>query len=168
MRFMGIHGWVGTRRTALASALALPVLLMTGAAANADDLVVKYDQSQIVRLPGPAADLIVGNASIADVTVHSNNMLVVTGKSFGVTNVIALDAQRNVLSEQRVIVVRDDARIVNLHKGVRRESYNCLSDCNPSLVVGDDNSYFEGVAKAAERKLKFSEGQSDHGSQQNQ
>jgi hypothetical protein len=59
--------------------------------------------------------------------------------------------------------------VVNLQKGSKRESYNCTPQCNPSLVVGDDQAYFDGVVKAAERKIKFSEGQSDPGqSNQNQ
>jgi Flp pilus assembly secretin CpaC len=148
--------------------MALIILAMMGATARADDLIVKYDQSQILHLPGPAADLIIGNASIVDVAVQSSNTLVVTGKSFGITNVIALDSQRNVIREQRVIVVRDEMRVVNVQKGAKRESYNCTPQCNPSLVVGDDKAYFEGVATAAERKIKFSSGQSDHSNQQQQ
>ena len=130
-------------------------------AAAADDLIVKYDQSQILRMPRNVSDFIIGNPSIADVSVQAANMLVVTGKSFGITNVIALDSERNVIQEQRVIVVRDEARVVNVQKAGKRESYNCTPQCNPSLVVGDDPTYFDGVVRAAERKIRFSEGQAD-------
>ena len=133
------------------------------APAAADDLIVKYDQSQLLRLPSKVDDIIIGNPSIADVTIQAADMLVVTGKSFGITNVIALDAQHNVIQEQRVIVVRDEGRVVNMQKGGKRESYNCTPQCNPSLVVGDDQTYFEAVARAAERKLRFSEGQAEQG-----
>jgi hypothetical protein len=131
--------------------------------AAADDLIVKYDQSQILRMPRNVAEFIIGNPSIADVSVQAADMLVVTGKSFGMTNVIALDAQRNVIKEQRVIVVRDEARVVNVQKAGKRESYNCTPQCNPSLVVGDDRTYFEGVLGASERKIRFSEGHADQG-----
>ena len=91
-------------------------------------------------------------------------MLVVTGKSFGITNMIALDAERDVIDEFRVIVVRDNAKVVNLQKGAKRESYNCSPQCNPSLVMGDDPTYFQANVQSAERKIKFSEGASDQNS----
>ena len=53
-------------------------------AAAAEDLIVKYDQSQLWRLERPIAEIIIGNPTIADVTIQSNDLLVVTGKSFGI------------------------------------------------------------------------------------
>ena len=137
------------------------------APAKAQDLVVKYDQSQLLRLPRPVAEIIIGNPTIVDVTVQANNLLVVTGKTFGITNVIALDGERNVIQDQRVMVIREDAKVVNLHKGAKRETYNCTPNCNPSLVVGDDQAYFETVARTSERKIKFTEGTAEHSGQQN-
>lgn len=158
------------RPLAIAAGLALCALAMIASkpAAAEEDLVVKYDQSQLLRLPRAAADIIIGNPTIADVSVQTGNMLVVTGKSFGITNMIVLDAERETIEEYRVVVVRESARVVNLQKGSKRESYNCAPQCNPSLVVGDDQAYFESTARTAERKIKFSEGGSDGGSQQGQ
>lgn len=133
-------------------------------AAKAQDLVVKYDQSQLLRLSRPVAEIIIGNPTIAEVTIQANNLLVVTGKTFGITNVIALDADRNVIQDQRVMVVRDDVKVINLQKAGKRESYNCTPQCNPSLVIGDDKEHFEALARVAERKIKFTEG-NDHSSQ---
>ena len=128
------------------------------APAKAQDLIVKYDQAQLIRLPRPVAEIIIGNPAIADITVQSNNLLVVTGKTFGITNVIALDADRNIIQDQRVMVVRDDNKIVSLTKGGKRESYSCAPQCNPALVIGDDKDFFETTAKLNERKVKSSEG----------
>jgi hypothetical protein len=130
--------------------------------ARAQDLVVKYDQSQIVKLPRPVAEIIIGNPMIAEIAIHSSNTLVVTGKTFGVTNMIALDADRNKIEERIITVVRDESKVVNLVKGGKRESYNCSPQCNPSLVVGDDPQYFEMVSRLAEKKVKFSDGGNDH------
>lgn len=132
-------------------------------AARAQDLVVKYDQSQLLRLPRPVAEIIIGNPTIAEVTVQTNNLLVVTGKTFGITNVIALDADRNIIQDQRIVVIRDEVKVVNVQKGAKRESYNCTPQCNPSLVVGDDQAYFDAVARNAERKIKFTEGAAEGG-----
>lgn len=146
----------------LARGALLAILLPAGGAA-AQDLIVKYDQSQLLRLPRPVSEIIIGNPTIADVTVQASNLLVVTGKTFGITNVIALDADRNVIQDQRVIVAREDARVVNLQKGGHRETYNCTPNCNPSLVVGDEPGYFEAVGKMAQSKIKFSDSAADGG-----
>lgn len=144
---------------ALATLAAAPIALAPAASAN--DLVVKYDQSQLLRLPRPVAEIIVGNPSIADVTVQSTNLLVVTGKTFGITNVIALDADRNVIQDQRVVVVRDQARQVSIYKGVKRETYSCAPACNPALMAGDDAKYFADVKQGFEGKTKFSDTAAD-------
>lgn len=154
-----------TRRTGARSLAAAAGLLLAAAigagAAQAQDLVVKYDQSQLLRLPRPVAEIIIGNPTIADVAVQGSDMLVVTGKTFGITNIILLDSDRNVIQDQRVVVVREEARVINLTKGGKRESYNCAPYCNPSLVVGDDQAYFENVGRMGERKSKIAEGASD-------
>ncbi len=130
-------------------------------AASADDLIVRYDQSQLLRVSRPIAEIIVGNPSIADISVQSSSMLVVTGKTFGTTNVIVLDADRNVIQDQRIVVVRDPARQVSLYKGTKRETYSCAPTCNPALVAGDDTKFFGDVKTGFEGKTKFSDTAAD-------
>ena len=102
----------------LRGAVALCAVAVAGGLAQANDLIVRYDQSQLLRLPRSISQVIIGNPSIADASVQGSNLIVVTGKTFGVTNIIALDKQGNVIQDQRVIVQRDDVRMVNLHKGI--------------------------------------------------
>ncbi len=132
------------------------VCLSFAGVAGAADLVVRYDQSQLLRLPRPLAEVIIGNPSIADVSVQGGNLLVVTGKTFGVTNIIALDAQRNVIQDQRVVVEQDDQRTVVLYKGAARHTFTCSPTCAPAIVLGDSPLYFESVAKAAQSKSNTS------------
>ncbi len=124
--------------------------------ADAADLVVRYDQSQLIRLPRPVSDVIIGNPSIADVTVQGGNLLVVTGKTFGITNIIALDAQRNVIQDQRVVVEAEDRHTLVVHKGSLRETYTCSPSCMPTIVVGDDQVFFDRVSKSAKTRLETS------------
>lgn len=126
-------------------------------AASEDDLIVKYDQSELLPLPRPAAQIIVGNPAIADITVKSDRMLVVTGKTFGITNIIVLDGQNKIIKSQRVLVQRDEAKVVNLQRGTNRQSYNCSPQCNPSITVGDDRAYFDSISSASQNKMGFSE-----------
>lgn len=137
--------------------VALAAIVLAGNA-KAADLVVSYDQSQLLRLPRPVASVIIGNPSIADVAIQGGNLLVVTGKTFGVTNIIALDDERNIIQDQRVVVQRDEVRTVNLSKGGMRQSYSCTPNCSPTLTIGDDTTYFETISKHASTKTKFSDG----------
>ena len=147
----------------LTSATLIAALAMTAPPSHASDLVVKYDQSQILRLPRPVAEVIIGNPSIADITVQSKKMLIVTGKSFGITNIIALDADRNIIQDNRIIVQRDQTRIINVHKGNKRLSYNCSPQCNPTITVGDDAAYLNEIAKTSQLKMRMSEQQAGGG-----
>jgi Flp pilus assembly secretin CpaC len=157
------------RRTVAAAAIAAVSALAVGPARAADDdIIVKYDQSQLLRLKRPAAEIIIGNPSIADVSVQSGNLLVITGKTFGVTNIITLDADRNVIQDQRVLVKRDEGKVVNLLRGTDRQSYNCTPQCNPSITVGDEQKYFDAIRNASQTKKEFSEGTGDKSSQQGQ
>ena len=159
----------------VARLLALPLLagatmLMVassypGTARAAEDLIVNYDQSQLVKLPRPAAEIIIGNPAIADVNVQNSNLLVVTGKTFGITNLIVLDAQRNVIQEQRILVKRDDVKVVNLNRGTLRQSYNCTPQCNPSITIGDEQAYFDTISKASAQKIGFSSREADSAQQ---
>ncbi len=156
------------RRTIAAAAIAVGSALAVAPAQAAEDLIVKYDQSQLLRLPKPAAEIIVGNPSIADVAIQSGNLLVVTGKTFGITNIIALDADRNVIQDQRVLVKRDEGKVVNLVRGTDRQSYNCTPQCNPSITIGDEQKYFEAIRSASQNKVGFSEGSGDKSQQPGQ
>jgi hypothetical protein len=144
-------------------ALLISLLLLVGSQmsavglAQAADLVVRYDQSQLLKLPRPVASVIIGNPSIADVSVQSGSLLVVTGKTFGVTNIIALDTERNIIQDQRVIVTRDEVRSVILTRGSLRQSYSCTPDCAPTLTIGDDTAYFDAISKNSAIKTKFSD-----------
>ncbi|MFA5949376.1 MAG: pilus assembly protein N-terminal domain-containing protein [Hyphomicrobium sp.] len=129
---------------------------LSGATAHAADLIVTYDQSQLLRLPRPVASVIVGNPSIADVSVQGGNLIVVTGKTFGVTNLIALDTDRNIIQDQRIVVRPDEVRTVHLTKGGLRQSYSCTPNCAPTLTIGDDAAYFEQIAKHNASKTSFS------------
>jgi hypothetical protein len=147
--------------TVLAGAIVLAGMARP-TAQGIDDIIVTYDQSQLLSLSRPAAEIIIGNPVIADVSVQSGNLLVITGKSFGITNMIALDAKRQVIFERRILVKRDDVRVVNLQRGDKgRQTFNCTPQCNPTVTVGDDKEYFESIMKAAEKKSSMSEKAAD-------
>ena len=110
----------------------------------ASDLIsVTLDQAKVAKAPPGASTIILGNPMIADVTMlKDTNAMVITGKGFGQTNLIAIDAAGNVIEEEQLRVVPARS-IVVLQKGSSRISYACNPDCMPTVQLGDDQKSFE-------------------------
>lgn len=152
----------------IAAALSMSAAVIASAYGEpTGDIIVTYDQSQLLTLPRPASEIIIGNPVIADISVQSGNVLVITGKSFGITNMIVLDANREIIFDKRLLVKREEARVLNLQRGTLRQTYNCTPQCNPTVTVGDDGTYFDSVLKASEKKSGMSEKAADSGTQSN-
>ena len=129
------------------------------ALAGSNDVNVTIDEAQLVKVDRPAAEIIVGNPSIADVAVQSGKLLVVTGKSFGRTNLIVIDAEGKEITNKMLSVQEPRTGLVTLQRGAgRRYSYYCAPNCAAELAVGDDPGYFDALSK--EIKTKQSMGQS--------
>ena len=128
---------------ALASWLAAgPLAALAG---GLDSVNVTVDQAKVVRLPERTQTVIIGNPIIADVTTQRNGVLVVTGKSYGVTNMIALDGAGGMISEALISVRAPTHAVVTVQRGLDRESYSCNPDCQPSLVMGDSTKFFGDI-----------------------
>ena len=121
--------------------------------APAATLKVDIDQSTLVKLDKPGSEVIIGNPSIADVTVQSGQLLVVTGKSSGLTTLMVLDGAGNLIYDKKVFVSADPKRLVTVSKGASRETYTCAPKCDPSLTPGDGTEYFEALSKGIRNKL---------------
>lgn len=111
------------------------------------------DEAKLVRLDADAAQIIVGNPAIADVSVQNTRLLVVTGKSYGTTNLIVLDRQGREILNARLGVREADRRQVTLYKGTTRQSLHCAPDCQRMLSIGDDRTQFEQLADTVTKKF---------------
>ena len=84
----------------------------------ADTLNVVLDQATIMKLPEKVATIVVGNPLIADVAVQSGGLVVVTGKGYGSTNIIALDRAGAVLMERSIVVSGAVGPTVQVYRGI--------------------------------------------------
>jgi Flp pilus assembly secretin CpaC len=110
-----------------------------------DTLTVTIDEAKVVQLPAGARTLIIGNPMIADVTLlKTGDIMVVTGKGFGETNMIALDAAGHPTNELNILVVGNSKALV-VQRGMDRQSYTCEPRCQPTAVLGDDSKFFGDV-----------------------
>ncbi len=124
-------------------------LLAAGAGAmpaQADIVTVNLDQAYILRLPDRVATIVIGNPLIADATLQSGGVLVVTGKGYGATNLLALDRTGRVVMDQTVQVLGPAGNdVVVVYKGVERESYSCAPECGRRITLGDSPNYFNAT-----------------------
>src|ERR1700742_1646650 len=77
---------------------------VSSAAPDPDRIAVSVDQAKLVKLPTGIATIVVGNPLIADVTLQTGGVVVVTGKGYGATNFIALDRAGQVLVDRQIQV----------------------------------------------------------------
>ena len=125
------------------AALAVAAVLMAPAAALAESapVSVKVNMARILRINAPAATVIVGNPGIADVAIQDPQTLVLTGKSYGQTNLIILDAQGNPIADTMIEVVQEQAGLVTVFLGSRRTSLACEPVCQSIIMLGDDADF---------------------------
>lgn len=110
---------------ALALGLAAPAL------AQERPLDVQIDQATRVQLRAPAGSVIVANPRIADVTVTDAHTLFITGKSYGVTQVIAVDALGRPLFQRQVVVGPGATGSVRVWRGGDATEVACGTRCAP-------------------------------------
>ena len=131
----------------VAKAVALALALMAlSAPARADDPInVVVDQARLVKLPDKVATIVVGNPLIADVSLQPGGLMVVTGKGYGSTNMMALDRQGTVLIDRMIQVEGPTERLVTVFRGVDRETYSCTPICQRRITLGDTPAYFNAT-----------------------
>ena len=116
---------------------AVSALLALGAAvavqAQSRPLNVEIDHATRVHLRAPAGSVIVANPRIADVTVVDANTLFITGKGYGVTEIVAVDAAGRALFQSQVVVTAGSTGTVRVWRGGAATDMACGSSCSPSV-----------------------------------
>ena len=108
-----------------------------GALDGATCLVILNDHMRRVRLERPAGTILVGNPTIADVTVLGKDTIFVSARSIGATNIIVLDENNNEIRTFEVFVREPKTKRVVLRNGGNAENYQCAPDCLRALTQSD-------------------------------
>jgi Flp pilus assembly secretin CpaC len=140
------------RASLVVRSLAVGMLVWPAAAfaePTAEAIAVNVDQAKLVRLPTRVATIVVGNPLIADVTLQTGGIVVVTGKGYGATNFIAMDRSGEVLVDRIIQVEGPTDQLVTIYRGVDRESYSCMPICQRRVTLGDGESYFKSTIDQA-------------------
>lgn len=115
---------------------------LTVAPAIAVELEVAPEHARVVRLPGDASAVIVGNPAIADALVHDRRTLVITGRVPGRTNVIAVDRVGRIIYSHDILVTPSTSGQVAFFRGPNRSTLTCGDVCEETPSVGDDADRF--------------------------
>lgn len=122
-----------------ACALGLLLAFSITGIARAADLQVPVNESKAFMLDQPVSTVAVTNPDIADVTVHNGQTILVVGRTFGTTNLIALDAEGKPIATKRIRVVSTpDSGSVTYVRGPGILSYSCTPRCERVSLPNDN------------------------------
>ena len=136
-----------SRLSALLAALAVAAIAPAPALAQST-MNVEIDRSSRVQLAGAASSVIVGNPQIADVSVVDANTLFITGKGYGVTEVVAVDGVGRTLFQRDVVVTGGSTGSVRVWRGGQATEMACASSCAPSIRTAGDSGAVGASAAA--------------------
>ena len=117
----------------LLASLAVPALLLATAAEAKPRLSVPIDHSERLHVSRPAGSVIVGNPAVADVTVVDQRTLYVSGRGYGVSEIIVLDAIGRPVWQGDVVVTAPTAGQVSVYRGLAATEMACAGVCTPTL-----------------------------------
>ena len=84
-----------------------------------------------MKLPDKVATIVIGNPLIADASLQAGGILVVTGKGYGSTNLMALDRTGRVIMEKTVQVLGPTAPTWSSStRASSAKSYSCAPECD--------------------------------------
>jgi len=130
---------------ALGAATCALVLAADPPRAAAAGMSVPLSETRPLSFSGSAADVLVGDPAIADVTVIDHHHLLVHGKAFGRTNLVVMDAAGRTVFSGPIIVSASDEDHVSVFRGAQQSDYSCAVRCEKISGAGST----AGAAPAA-------------------
>ncbi|MBP2236085.1 Flp pilus assembly secretin CpaC [Sinorhizobium kostiense] len=108
----------------------LPSAFAPGGALAAEEMMRVYmDHARVLKLDRPVSKVIIGNADVADATVADARTIVLTGRSFGTTNLVILDQDGNAIVDERILVSIDEGNTLRVYKQTTRTVFSCSPNC---------------------------------------
>lgn len=110
----------------------LAASVATTSAYAGSGIEVTMNQAKIVKLARNADTIIIGNPDIADASVQDASTVVLTGKGFGVTNMVVLDDQGAPIIDEQITVIRATAASVRIYRRSDVQTLSCTPYCESS------------------------------------
>ncbi|MBG6145860.1 MAG: pilus assembly protein N-terminal domain-containing protein [Roseibium album] len=138
--FTNLIRWTGVLLFAAQTSIAM---------AQDGPVMVTVDRAKIFRIDDGASAVIVGNPFIADVSMFDENTVVITGKSYGTTNLVILDSNSKPIVDEVITVRASEDDVVAVYRKSLRSTMSCNPSCEPTMRLGDDVNAFNGIAEQA-------------------
>lgn len=143
----------------LISALVL-LSATAGAAMEAsatEPLVLFASRTKFVQMSEPPGTVVVGNPSIADVTINGSQVFF-HGRNYGSTNIILFNTKGEVAHEYEVVVQEGAQNHMTVYKGGPSVTYACIDECQPTIKPGDNPDFIKDVANGFKVVTKLANG----------
>jgi Flp pilus assembly secretin CpaC len=149
-----------TRLTA--AALLASLAAATAIPAAADPISVIVDRAKVLHVSRPADVVIIGNPAIADATIQDTQTLIITGRSYGTTNLIVLDSAGQSIADEIVTVEPSNDQVVTVYRRAMRETLSCTPDCAPVLSLGDNAASFDSTSSQIQTVRTIADNAAQH------
>ncbi|MEL6825675.1 MAG: pilus assembly protein N-terminal domain-containing protein [Pseudomonadota bacterium] len=130
----------------LKTTLSCCVAALISCAAHAGHITIETGKAKALKLKTNADSVIIGNPNIADVAVHDDTLLFITGKAYGTTNLMIFDNEGNTIHSSDIVVTSNTTSWVSINRAGLNFTYDCSPTCRPTLSPGDDSEHFGTVA----------------------
>ena len=87
----------------------LAAMAVSSAAAMADGLNLNWREARVVKLAKPATSVVVGDPTVADVTLDTPDTVIIFGKTPGETNILVLAGDQELLLDWPVVATGSQA-----------------------------------------------------------
>ncbi len=131
--------------------------LLMAASASAGQFTIESGKTKPLRLKTEAASIVIGNPNIADVAVHDGQLLFVSGKTFGTTNLLIFDADGKTIYSADIVVTTNTANLVTINRAGENFTYDCAPTCRAGLSVGDSSTHFNQTFNQQLQQKELSE-----------
>ena len=112
-------------------------------------LGVVIDQARLISFPKPVKTVFVGNPTVVDISMIDSTHAFLLGKTFGETNMIALNADGTQISNQQVMVLNNGSA-VTVNRGAEQYNYMCShAHCETAPRPGDPQAFVSGTEGTA-------------------
>jgi len=122
-------------RPPLSRAISFAILL-AAPPATALAMLVPINHAQRIDVRGVAASVVVGNPTIADVSVIDSHTVYISGRNFGQTDVVVLDPNGRAVYASDVVVASQEGGLITVFRGADRMDFACAATCAPAARNG--------------------------------
>ncbi|MDH7784330.1 Flp pilus assembly secretin CpaC [Ochrobactrum sp. 19YEA23] len=127
----------------LRKAFVLAAIVLSSAGiqtAHAEEYIkLETSRARILRLARPADTVVIGNPAIADAVVQDSQTIVLTGKDFGVTNIVVMDKQGEPIIDRELVVSSNGRGTTRVYRRAEVQTLSCTPYCEKaSTKIGDD------------------------------